>query len=207
MPEDRQGTIARVNGKVYGDGTGGLGSANSENQGKCFASPLDDPGSIPLWEDYLSLTMRGNSDIEGTETWANRSFQDNLDADEVAMGEVETGGGGKPTSPWTPNLASPGMISMGSGDTPGVSWGVDYNVIPDLEWSSGSPPGFAGVQNSSPPGVGDGSLLGPNGTVAQKESSDISTTVPLVPGTDISVQQYPQNVGTDALGSRPSGDE
>lgn len=206
MPEDRQGTIVRVNGKNYGTGTGGLGSANSTTTANCYASPLDDPSDIPLWHDYLTKTMRGDEDIDGDETWADRTFQDNITANNVVIAEVATGGGGLPTSPWTPNLASPGMESMGSGDVPGVSRGVDPTEIPDLGWSEGAAPGYAGVENSNPPGAGGGSTLGPNGTVSQPVLADISVAAPLGTYT-VDIQQYPQNVGTDALGSSPSDEE
>ena len=55
----------------------------------------------------------------------NRDFKDSPD-----LSEVETGGGGKPASPYVPNLASPGPGSINPADLP------EYNgELPDPEFN------------------------------------------------------------------------
>ena len=128
MPTDRQGTIFRLIGFNYGNLQRGLGSSGTNQTVGFPASPLynDDVGDPPGWKDYLAKVMRTNEDIvtptpdfkfhtAGGKT-PSRTFDENNPPDTA---EVSTGGGGLPSTPWTPGGGSPGE-------------GNSYTELPDL---------------------------------------------------------------------------
>jgi hypothetical protein len=113
--------------------TNGLGSVETETIKASFpASPIYD-GSMTddtVTEQAQKLLLDGVVN-DGGHTFGefNRDY-----VDAPNYGDVETGGGGLPGSPWTPNPVSPGPGSMnpadqadppdGWGTTPNSQWGV-----------------------------------------------------------------------------------
>lgn len=101
-------------GYNYGNGKLGLGSSSPSTRRNAFpASPIF-KNEIPDWLDYHDKVLRGNSDIvPGGQNFQfttpdgktpSRTFSENNPPN---IEDVESGPGGLPGSPWTPNVASP----------------------------------------------------------------------------------------------------
>jgi hypothetical protein len=109
---------------------GGMGKSNTANLAAAFnASPIlngDDPlvddgsADAPLLAHYRTLALDGIVN-DGGHTYGefNRDYAEN---GAPSYGEVETGGGGLPASPWVPNPASP--APDGYGEDPPEQWGT-----------------------------------------------------------------------------------
>tara|TARA_A100001515_G_C4558338_1_gene205746 strand:- start:286 stop:783 length:498 start_codon:yes stop_codon:yes gene_type:complete len=69
----------------------------------------------------------------------NRDYEDAPD-----LSEVETGGGGKPSSPFTPNLTSPGPGSLNPADQP-----IYNGELPNPEFNSEFGVGMGGLVSPS----------------------------------------------------------
>jgi len=148
MPTHKQGTV-NSNATVKA-----LGTADSETVKACFpANPvgveyaLHDNGTndADIRKNFSELCL------EGVVNDAGHTFGEfNLDfADAPDIAEVETGGGGLPGSPWTPNPSS--SPTGNPADQP-------------------DPPSGWGEEPSDPPGAGVGSGLGPRDSSAQQAS-------------------------------------
>ena len=121
---------------------GGLGKSNTSYLAAAFnASPIlngDDPllddgsADAPLLAHFRALALDGIVN-DGGHTYGefNRDYAEN---GAPSYGEVETGGGGLPASPWVPNPASPGPGTLdptnqapapdGFGENPPEQWGT-----------------------------------------------------------------------------------
>ena len=128
MPTHKQGMVESV---VTDNG---LGSSSTETIKASFpASPMYD-GSLTnaiITEMGQTLLLDGVVN-DGGHTWGEVS-RDYSGAPNY--GDVETGGGGLPGSPWTPNPVSPGPGSMNPTDQadPPEGWGQ----TPNSQWGTG----------------------------------------------------------------------
>ena len=113
----------------YGDGTSGTATIQS-----CFpASPMY-MGEITDQErkDVFQVLVLDGEVNDGGHTFG-LFHRDYVDAPNIA--DVESGGGGLPGSPWTPNPVSPGPGSMNPTDQadPPAGWGE----APNEQWGTG----------------------------------------------------------------------
>ena len=133
MPSHNQNTVDYIASDwSAGDGAN-LSTHSSANLQAAFPSSPIHNGS--LTRD--SIQTVGNklllSDVvnDGGHTFGEHN-RDYVDA--PSMGDVATGGGGLPTTPWTPNVASPGEGSMNPSDQPEGPTPAD----PGTEFGSGA---------------------------------------------------------------------
>ena len=82
----------------------------------------------------------------------NRDFEGAPD-----LKDVETGGGGKPSSPYGPNLTSPGAGSVNASDQPPFE-GTLPNVETNIEFGSGLPSSTSPSQTTKP--IASQSIIG-----------------------------------------------
>lgn len=122
------------------DGT--PGKSNSILMSECFAAspihqhedPLSDDGTL----DAAIRTHFQSLCLDGVVNDGGHTFGEyNLDfaAGAPDYGDVETGEGGLPASPWVPNPASPGPGSMNPTDLPAPPDG--YGETPNPQWGTG----------------------------------------------------------------------
>ena len=148
MPTHKQGT---VNANTT---TRGLGSASTETLKASYpANPvgieyaLNDDGTneADIRTNFEDLALTGIVN-DGGHTFGEFSLDF---AGAPNINDVETGGGGLPGSPWTPNPVSPGPGSVNPAD-------------------QGEPPEGWGLEPNNPPGTGVGSALQPDESSAQQ---------------------------------------
>jgi len=121
---------------------GGLGKSNTIRLKESFAaSPiysgdeaLLDNGSIdsPIRQHFQSLALDGIVN-DGGHTFG--TFNLDFASGAPTYGDVETGAGGLPASPWVPNPASPGPGSMNANDLPAPPEG--FGEIPNPQFGTG----------------------------------------------------------------------
>lgn len=143
------------------------GSSNEAILKESFPGSPVFAGTIPLYSEYHDKVLRGTSDINseginfdftvvgddgGSASVVSRTFAENGPPD---YGDVETGGGGLPSSPWTPNTSSPIAAGMPS---------TNYADIPPVPAEDA----ITETDANNNPGIGLGGLLSP-------EDSSITT--------------------------------
>lgn len=132
MPTHRQTmTSPKVSEKDFGSSSTQLAKA-------LYANPFDDNYDDFLRDYYQSNILDGEQN-DGGHTFFNVDMDYGKAPD---LADVETGGEGKPASPWVPNPVSPGAGSLNPSD-----------VLP--------PPDGYGLNPSNTPFVGEGSQLTP----------------------------------------------
>ena len=122
---------------------GGMGKSNTSVAAVAFAAspihqgedPLLDDGTLeaPIRKHYQKLCLDGIIN-DGGHTFGefNPNFADN---GAPSFGDVPTGGGGLPASPWVPNITSPGPGSMNPTDMPAPPDG--YGQEAPTQWGTG----------------------------------------------------------------------
>jgi len=151
MPTHKQGTVNSATT------TKGLGSSSTETTKATYpASPvgvdyaLNDNGTneADIRVNFEKLALEGVVN-DGGHTFGEFSL-DFTGAPNIR--DVETGAGGLPGSPWTPNPVSPGPGSVNPTDM-------------------GEPPAGWGMEPNSTPGTGVGSQLQPDESSAQQATA------------------------------------
>lgn len=150
MPEQKQTIV-----QPTPPGNKAKGARNQSNLQSMFPSSPIYSGLISDEERkkaYQGLSLDGNvndaADSAGTSVpggpghGVNTHDRDYLDAPDLS--QVETGGGGLPSTPYTPNLTSPGPGSLNAADQP------EFNgTLPDPENRSNFGSGLGGLVRPS----------------------------------------------------------
>jgi len=119
------------------------GSRSQQNLNSAYPdSPLYDGSYLPeIVEKMSEAVLNGEGDgpdVQGGIVNDGGHFFGTVDlnySDAPVLADVETGGGGLPSTPYTPNLVSPGPGSVSAGDQDAY----DGTVKATGQWGSGLP--------------------------------------------------------------------